>query len=103
MGELSIEKVNVQQETFLFNTNLKMKQAGQEIERFRQLLNQDEEIVKLRNSIRQAYEEKYKNSLASMNEVLNSVSAEREAMAAKSMREIQLLMSLYSLQNLSGN
>jgi outer membrane protein TolC len=103
LNRISMDKIKIQEETFLFNTNLNVMKGNEEVNRYRELLRQDDEIVRLRKSIREAYEIKYDNGMTSMNEVLNSVTQEREALAARSMREIQLLMSLYSIKTVMGN
>ncbi len=103
LNRIGMDRINIQQETFMFNTNIQLSHAGQEVNRYRELLNQDDEIISLRKKIREAYEARYNNGMVSMNEVLNSVTAEREAIAARSMREIQLMMSLYQVQTISGN
>ena len=103
LNRISIEKIENQRETFLFNTNLNVQQAMQEINRYRELLKADDEIILLRKNIREAYEVKYNNGMTSMNEVLNAVTAERDAMSTRAGRELQMLMSLYALQTISGN
>ena len=103
LNRINVDKINNQQETFLFNTNLRLLQSQQEVNRYRELLNQDDEIIRLRKNIREAYEVKYDNGMAAMNDVLNAVTAERESMSSRSLRELQLLMSIYSMQNISGN
>jgi len=66
-------------------------------------LQQDDQIVALKESIRKSYELKYQNAMASMNDVLSAESGESEARSTRALHEIQYLMSLYSLKTISGN
>ena len=67
------------------------------------LLAQDDEIVKLKESIRKSYELKYQNAMSSMNDLLTAENGESDSRATRAMHEIQYLMSLYNLKTISGN
>jgi outer membrane protein TolC len=101
--KISLDKINNQQETFLFNTHLQLTQAQTEIRKQQTLLQQDDQIVALKESIRKSYELKYRNAMASMNDLLAAESGESDARAARALHEIQYLMSVYNLKTISGN
>ena len=103
LSKISLEKINNQQETFLFNTQLQMTQTKNEMNKQQTLLQQDDQIVALKESIRKSYELKYGNAMASMNDVLMAESGESEARSNRALHEIQFLMSVYNLKTISGH
>ena len=61
LTQQSLKKINVQEETFLFNTNLQLTQTSANIEKQKAVLSEDEEIVSLRKTIREGYQLKYEH------------------------------------------
>ncbi len=96
-------KVDAQQETFLFNTKLELKQTDNQIERYKQLMQKDDEIVRLRESIKRASETKYENGAYTMTDLLMDINAENLARQNKALHEIEYLMNMYSRKITSGN
>ncbi len=100
--ELSRRNLQVQRETFLFNTNYTLTQQGGEIEKLRQLLNTDDEIVTLRNKVKQTASAQLENGVIDTNDYLREVSAEDQARQLRIIHEVQLLMAQYTLQTTAG-
>ncbi|WP_342084037.1 TolC family protein [Dyadobacter sp. OTU695] len=96
------DAIQLQKETFLFNTNLAAKQQNAELGRFRQLLTTDEEIIALRESIKTTAAAQLENGVINTNDFLREVNAEDQARQNKILHGIQLLMSQYSLDNTLG-
>jgi outer membrane protein TolC len=94
---VNMQLADIQKETFLFNSNLKVRQAWLEIENFREQLKSDVEIVRLRKQIREAAEVRLENGTLSVSDFLRDITAENAAHQEKSLREIQLLMAMYEL------
>jgi len=94
--------VGVQQETFLFNTNLQLSQAWQEIQKAKELMQTDDEIINLRHRVKTAGESKYANGVYTVNDLVKDVNAENQARQAKILHEVQYLMSIYQYQTLAG-
>lgn len=92
------QQVDIQKETFLFNTRLKAEQVRHDIEKFREQLKSDEEIILLRNTIKKSAESKVENGTLSVTDLLREITAENAARQEKSLREIQLLMAVYQLR-----
>ncbi len=100
---INLERIQNQQETFLFNTNLQLAQQSNEIEKQKSILGKDTEILNLRSSIKKAYETKYQNGICSVNDMILAVNAESEAASSKALHEIQLMLSIYNYKTTSGN
>ena len=94
--------VNVQQETFVFNTNLQLTQARQEIQKAKELMQTDDEIIALRQRVKTAGESKYANGVYTVNDLIKDVNAENQARQAKILHEIQYLMNIYYYSVVSG-
>jgi len=103
LTQQGLNKINVQEETFLFNTRLQMAQTTSTIEKQRSILAGDEEIVSLRKSIREGYQLKYNNGMGPLLDLLNATEKESDARAQKALHEIQLLISLYDYKTITGN
>ena len=88
----SLMQVDVQQETFLFNTHLKLKQSDNDIAKSKKLLENDEEIIRLRSNIKAAAESKYENGVCTMTDLIREINAEHLANQNKAMHEIQYLI-----------
>ena len=101
--ETSKQNIAVQKETFLFNTNLKMTQQNNEIDKMKQLMQDDDEIIRLRASIKKAAEIKVENGTLSVTELLREINSEDQAKQNKVLHEIQLLMSIYNYKNTTNN
>ncbi len=103
LNELQVQKVNVQRETFLFNTNLSLTQTEMELEKYLTLIDQDKELVSLKSRIRNAYDVKYENGISTMSALLDRTNDESIAKQKQIVHEIQYLMKAYQYLNKSGN
>ncbi|NUO00355.1 MAG: TolC family protein [Saprospiraceae bacterium] len=101
--DLSRAQVNLQQETFLFNTRIALRQQNAEIAKLEALLRADEEIIALRSGIKNTTSVQLENGVVNANDYLREVNAEDYARQNKLLHEIQLLMAQYNHQTTSGN
>jgi outer membrane protein TolC len=98
-----LSRINIREETFLFNTKLQITQADANIEKQKAVLADDENIVALRKSIRESYQLKYDNGASPLLDLLNATEKESEARSQKALHEMQMLMTLYDYKTISGN
>ncbi|WP_187696427.1 TolC family protein [Xanthovirga aplysinae] len=103
LTKINIQKVRVEKETFLFNTNLELSQYEKELEKYHTYLQQDQEVLKLKKKIKEAYEVRYENGVSSMTDLLDKINDENIAQLDMILHEIQYLMSVYEIKNTSGN
>ncbi len=101
--EINQKMLEIQKETFLFNCQLKVKQQQNEIEKIKAIINQDNEIILLRNNIKKSAEAKVENGALSVSELVREINAENSAIQDKLLHEIQLLMAWYNLKNTLNN
>lgn len=100
---LSRSSIEVQKETFLFNTNLTLGQQETELEKYQELLQTDEEIIKLRVRIKAAAVAQLENGVINSNDYLREVNAENQARQNKAIHQLQLLLTQYTKLTTSGN
>lgn len=97
------QEIEVQKETFLFNTNLSLSQYNTEIEKYSKLLDTDSEIIALRTSVKQAALAQLENGVINTADYMREVNAEDAAKLAKILHEIQWLSAQYRIRNITGN
>ncbi len=103
LTELNMQKVAVQKETFLFNNELELTQNRLDLNKYRNLVEQDREILELKTRIKDAYELKYENGISTMSELLNRTNDESAARQNLVIHEIQYLMKAFQYKNRTGN
>ena len=103
LTSINLQRIENQQETFLFNTKLDLSQTEIELQKLKKLIEQDIEILALKTSIKEAYTVKHENGVATMSQMLDKINDENLAKQQMIMHEIQYLMKTYSYLNKSGN
>ncbi len=93
------EQINVQRDIFLFNTGLQTAEESGDIARLRKALADDDRIVALRRSVREAAESKLRNGIIDTTDLLQKITEENNAATARSAREIELLKTIYELKH----
>lgn len=88
-----------QRETFLLNTRMQNENSYGNINGLKKQITLDDEIITLRENIRQTTEKKVENGTETVNELLRHINSVSEARQAKAMHEIVLIRELYSLHH----
>ncbi len=88
---------------FLFNNRLEQTQQHEEIDRYRQLMAGDEEIIALRSSVRKAAESKLAHGIIDVNDLVKEINSENAARVQLSVHEIEMLKEIYSLKYTVNN
>jgi hypothetical protein len=97
------ENLDIQKETFLFNTTITQKQQNADIDKYAQLLKTDDAIIALRASVKNAASAQLENGVLSAHDYLTQVNAEDQARQNLILHQVQLLQEQYSYQNTIGN
>lgn len=95
--------IDIQRETFLFNTNLTLKQQNADITKMQELIETDKSIITLRENVKTTTQNQLTYGTATTNDYLIAVNAEDQAKQSLILHEIQLLMTEYNAQTTSGN
>lgn len=101
--DLNLQSLNQQRETFVFNTNLSLRQQNNEITKLNDLLQIDEKLIDLRTKIKNTSKSQLDNGVITANDYLRELNAEDQAKQNLLVHQIQLLMTQYSQLATSGN
>ncbi|WP_299179081.1 TolC family protein [uncultured Chryseobacterium sp.] len=100
---LNQNALDVQKETFLFNTNLTLKQQNSEITKLEELIQTDNDIIRLRENVKLSAQNQLQYGTATTNDYLTYINAEDQAKQNQILHEIQLLMAQYNFKTTAGN
>lgn len=96
--EQSRRSIELQRETFLFNNRLEQTGKIAEIEQMLAIMEQDERIIVLRSSVREASEAKLANGTITANDLVRDIAAESRARLDKSLHELEYLQKIYEMK-----
>jgi outer membrane protein TolC len=101
--DINRKSLDVQKETFLFNSNLTVKQQDADMGKFQRLLASDDEIINLRTRVKNTALTQLENGVITTNDFLIKVNDENQARQNKILHEVQLLITQYNQQTTTGN
>lgn len=102
---LNIDKqtVDIEKETFLFNTKLALKQQSSDIIKLQEMISKDDDIIKKRTAVKDAAKAQLDNGVVTVHDYISELDAEDQAKQNLLLHQVQLLMAEYSYQDTSGN
>ncbi len=103
LDELGLQRIQNQEETFLYNTNLQLSQTHVELQKYQELIEKSEEVVVIKERIKKAYEVKYENGVSTMTQLLDKTNEENLAKQKLIMQQIQYLQKQYQYKYKSGS
>lgn len=102
INQIEKDKLQTQKETFLFNTKMELTQQNIEVDKYRQLLVADNDIINSYTKVKEASLFKLENGTIDVNDYIRDVNQENKAIQNKLLHEIQLLMKLEELKITQG-
>ncbi|MBQ6745949.1 MAG: TolC family protein [Bacteroidaceae bacterium] len=96
--QLQRSMVEISRDVFLFNNNIEQIQQNENIERYRKLMSDDEEIIRLRSFVRKAAESKLAHGIIDVNDLVKEINNENQARVQQTMHEIEMLKEMYDLK-----
>src|SRR5918993_396398 len=100
--DISRSTIDLQKQTFLYNTNLSMQSQRGDVNKFQNVLASDDEIIHIREKIKNAASAQLGNGVITSNDYFRDVTAEDQARQTKILHEIQLLRAQYNLHTTAG-
>jgi outer membrane protein TolC len=100
--DVNLQGVNVQRETFLFNTKLTLRQQNNDIAKLNDLIKVDQKIIELRERIKNTARAQLDNGVITANDYLRELNAEDQARQNLSVHRIQLLITEYNYLSTTG-
>jgi len=101
--DVNAASIDLQQETFLLNTNITLSQKQQDINKYMKLMQTDKDIVELRESVKASASAQLEYGTLTSNDYLTYINAADQARQNLILHQVQLLMAQYSYQLTSGN
>lgn len=101
--DASVQQIGLQRETFLYNTRLQQAQISTDIEQMRDILRDDDRLIQLRSSIREASEAQLRNGTILISDLLRDINDEHKANIDKALHEIEYLKKLYEMKYTLNN
>jgi outer membrane protein TolC len=102
MLDVNTRQVDVQQETFTFNTKLSLRQTSSEVTKLQELIKIDEQLISLRAKIKETAKAQLDNGVISANDFLRELNAEDQVKQNQLLHKTQLVMAAYSYNTTSG-
>jgi outer membrane protein TolC len=104
-SNLKINKdyLDVDKETFIYNTNLSLDKESQDVAKYAILIRQDETIISLRSSVASAARAQLDNGVITPHDYISKVNAENLARQSKILHSVQLIQAQYQYKNTTGN
>lgn len=96
-------QINVQEEVFLFNNRLDQIQSNNELKESYELLKTDDDIIRLRGSVKRSAEAALADGALSTLDFMKEVNAEQQAIQQKIIHEIELIQAIYKLKYITKN
>ena len=96
--QLQREQAMNARDVFIFNNRLEQLQQNENIMRWQRLMDEDDEIIRLRSAVRKAAESKLEHGIIDVNDLMREVNSESTAKVQRSMHEVQLLKEIYDLR-----
>lgn len=100
--EVERQDIESEREAFLFNTRLQTELQDGEISSLRKQIGQDDEIIMLRERIRDKAAQRVANGTETVNEMLRDINAVSEARLGKRIHEVQLIREIYKVKHLNN-
>lgn len=97
-NDIDSQGVAVDKDVFLFNTNMQSASAMESIAGLREVMAKDEQIVALRQRVRQAAESQLDNGVIDATALLTKINDENQAELTARYHSIQLLQEIYNLK-----
>lgn len=92
------ELIENAREVFLFNNNMEQVQQTENVNRYRTMMQGDEEIIALRTNVRKAAESKLSHGIIDVNSLLREINNENAAKTQQAIHEIDMLKEMYNLK-----
>jgi len=91
LQDIQLQKVDYQQESFNKNLLMELLQIQAEIVKYQKLIKQDEEIIRLRNTVSRVASSQFDNGVITATELVTELNAETQAKLNLEMHRIALV------------
>jgi outer membrane protein TolC len=100
--EVQRQVIGVQEDQFLLQTRARLKQQSAEIRKWEKMLPVDDEIIGLREQVREATQAQLDNGVADANDYIREVNAADQARLQKLLHKLQWIQAIVQYQTIAG-
>lgn len=102
LDKLRIERqrIEIDRQTFMFNTRIAENESMGQIEALRQLMQSDRRIVQLRQSVTRAAQSQLRNGVIDTTALLSKITDEELAENDLALHQIELIKAIYQLNHI---
>ncbi|SHL44321.1 Outer membrane protein TolC [Chitinophaga jiangningensis] len=97
------KSISVEEETFLFNTNMNLTQQRTEVKKFHEMIAEDEAAIGFRASVKQSAKAQLENGVITVHDYIGQLNAENQARQLLILHKLQLLQATYQYKFIAGN
>lgn len=97
------ETVEVGRSRFLFDNSMQQIMHNEDISRYRRLMADDDDIIRLRVSVRKAAESRLEHGIIDVNSLVTEINNESVARISRAIHEIEMLRAIYELKFTTNN
>ncbi|HJA99070.1 MAG TPA: TolC family protein [Candidatus Alistipes avicola] len=101
--DVGLQQIEINREVFLFNNNLRQLQLDAQYRKYRDIMQDDEQIILLRENIVRSSEARLANGTIDVSDLMRDLIAVQNARANKAVHEIEMLQTIYGIKNLTNN
>ena len=101
--DVGLQQIEINREVFLFNNNLRQLQLDAQYRKYRDIMQDDEQIILLRENIVRSSEARLANGTIDVSDLVRDLIAVQNARANKAVHEIEMLQTIYGIKNLTNN
>ena len=100
--EVSTKMIDAQQELFLFNTRLLLRQNSAEVNKLLELIKIDEQLIMLRLRIKETAKAQLDNGVITANDFVRELNAEDQTRQNLALHRILLMQTIYNFYVIAG-
>lgn len=100
--DINRRQIDVDRQTFILNTNASLQKEKSDILKYLELMQQDEELIALREEITRSAQAQLNNGVITTNEYINKLNTENLARQMKNLHRIQLLKAQTTYKIIAG-
>lgn len=100
--DLAAGSLAAQRDAFLFENELERIGKSAELRKMEEIMREDDEIIALRRSIREASEAKYENGVIPVSELIGDITAEHQARISRELHLLERLKSGYEMNHVDN-
>lgn len=97
--DLAQSRIDMNREVFLLNDSMATTQEMEAVGQYHRMMVEDDAIIKLRTSVREAAEAKLEHGVIDVNNLLQEINRENTARLNRSSHEIEMLKHIYELKH----